>query len=395
MQKNTAGQKWIVFAFNRTDNTPLTSDAANITANLRIDGAAANAVDDTNPTELEDGFYIFDITQTETNGDCILMTPASSTADIQVIGVPGVVWTTPANFAALGIASDGDLAKVNLLDGHTAQTADHTAGIADVPTVSEFNARTLVAASYFDPAADTVANVTTVATLTGHTVQTADHTAGIADIPTVSEFNARTILAAAYFDPAADTVANVTTVATLTGHTVQTADHTAGIAAIPTTMRGTDSAALASVCTESRLAELDAANLPTDLANVPTVAEFNARTLVAASYFDPAADAVANVTLVATTTTVTNATTVGTINDGAVDATVVADIFSTTALAETYAADAAAGTPTQILYLIQQALTEFLITGSSLVIKKLDGSTTAATITLNDATNPTGANRTG
>jgi hypothetical protein len=36
--------------------------------------------------------------------------------------------------------------------------------------------------------------------------------------------------------------------------------------AIPTTaMRGTDSAALASVCTAARLAELDAANLPTDI----------------------------------------------------------------------------------------------------------------------------------
>lgn len=33
-------------------------------------------------------------------------------------------------------------------------------------------------------------------------------------------------------------------------------------------MRGTDSAALASVCTEARLAELDAGNLPTDVANV-------------------------------------------------------------------------------------------------------------------------------
>lgn len=38
--------------------------------------------------------------------------------------------------------------------------------IADVPTVAEFNARTLVAASYFDPAADTVANVTTVGAVT-------------------------------------------------------------------------------------------------------------------------------------------------------------------------------------------------------------------------------------
>ncbi len=100
--------------------------------------------------------------------------------------------------------------------------ASVSADIMDLPTVSEFNARTLVAASYFDPATDTVALVTTVTTLTGHTAQTADHTAGIADIPTVAEFNARTILSADYFDPAADTVANVTTVAGVTGLTVAT-----------------------------------------------------------------------------------------------------------------------------------------------------------------------------
>jgi len=42
---------------------------------------------------------------------------------------------------------------------------------------------------------------------------------------------------------------------------------------IPTTpMRGTDSAALASVCTDARLAELDAANLPADIAAIPTTA---------------------------------------------------------------------------------------------------------------------------
>src|SRR3989304_3614138 len=35
-------------------------------------------------------------------------------------------------------------------------------------------------------------------------------------------------------------------------------------------MRGTDNAALASVCTEGRLSELDTANLPTDIANVKT-----------------------------------------------------------------------------------------------------------------------------
>jgi len=45
------------------------------------------------------------------------------------------------------------------------------------------------------------------------------------------------------------------------------------IAAIPTTaMRGTDSAALASVATEARLAELDAANIPADIDAIPTTA---------------------------------------------------------------------------------------------------------------------------
>ena len=92
MDKNTVS-KWTVFAFNRTTNAPLTGDAANITANLRLDGGAANAVDDVNPTELEDGFYVFDITAAEANADNILISPASSTANIQVIGCPAALYT--------------------------------------------------------------------------------------------------------------------------------------------------------------------------------------------------------------------------------------------------------------------------------------------------------------
>jgi hypothetical protein len=106
MQKNTAG-KWIVFAFDRTDNTPVTGDALNITANVRIDGGAANAVDDTNPTELEDGYYIFDITAAEANGDNLLLTAESGTANVQVVACPPAVWTRPPNFEALGIEADG------------------------------------------------------------------------------------------------------------------------------------------------------------------------------------------------------------------------------------------------------------------------------------------------
>lgn len=101
MQKNVASQIWIVFAFDRTDNTPKTGDAANITANMRIDGGAANAIDDLNPTELEDGYYFFNITAAECNGDNLLLTPQSATGNIQVIAVPGAVWTRPSGFDTL------------------------------------------------------------------------------------------------------------------------------------------------------------------------------------------------------------------------------------------------------------------------------------------------------
>ena len=111
MEKNVAG-KWTVFAFGDPDHAnpgeAVTGDAANITANIRIDGGAANAVDDTNPTELEDGYYVFDITATESNGDLLTLCPASSTANVIVIGVPGALWTRPANFNDLAVtATDG------------------------------------------------------------------------------------------------------------------------------------------------------------------------------------------------------------------------------------------------------------------------------------------------
>lgn len=97
MFKNTAGQKWTVFAFQDEGGTnpgePVTGDAANITANLRIDGGAANAVDDLNPTELEGGYYQFDITQAECNGGLLVIAPSSATANVNVIGAPATIYT--------------------------------------------------------------------------------------------------------------------------------------------------------------------------------------------------------------------------------------------------------------------------------------------------------------
>ena len=133
MERNVAGQRWVVFAFNRTNNQPLTGDAANITANLRIDGGAANAVDDVNPTELEDGFYYFDLTQVETNGDNIVIAPASSTADIQVIGCPPALYTRPQNFPDLNIATDGDLD--GNLNGNVLGSVGSVSGVPNVNVI--------------------------------------------------------------------------------------------------------------------------------------------------------------------------------------------------------------------------------------------------------------------
>ncbi len=66
----------------------------------------------------------------------------------------------------------------------------------------------------------------------------------------------------------------------------------------------------------------------------------------------------------------------------------------TAAMVESYAANGVAMTPAQALFAIHQYLMDFGIGGTSYTVKKLDNSATAFIVTLNDATNPTGAART-
>ncbi len=70
----------------------------------------------------------------------------------------------------------------------------------------------------------------------------------------------------------------------------------------------------------------------------------------------------------------------------------VSDIL-TTQMTEAYSADGVAPTLAQALFLIQQSLGDFSIAGTTLTVKKVDGSTTAATFTLSDATAPTSLTR--
>jgi len=69
------------------------------------------------------------------------------------------------------------------------------------------------------------------------------------------------------------------------------------------------------------------------------------------------------------------------------------DAMWTTAATESYANDNTDATPAQLLYMILCAVSEFSISSTTITGKKLDGSTTAMTWTLNDATSPTSRTR--
>lgn len=99
--------------------------------------------------------------------------------------------------------------------------------------------------------------------------------------------------------------------------------------------------------------------------------------------------------VVGSVASVTAPVTVGTNNDKTgyrLSSTGVDDVLRT-ALTEGYAADGAAPTLEQFLYMVWTALSEFAISGTTITCKKLDGTTTSMTFTLDDATNPTSRTR--
>jgi len=112
--KNVAGQKLGVFAYDSTTGAGKTGDALNITAYISKDFAAPVQINDVNPTELDavnaPGWYVFDLTQAETNAEVIVLAPVSATADILIDQVQVV--TQDAS-----ISSRATQASVDAVDG--------------------------------------------------------------------------------------------------------------------------------------------------------------------------------------------------------------------------------------------------------------------------------------
>ena len=195
-----------VYIVDDTDGTPETGvlwNTSGIDLEYRREGAAAvnvteatlaaltTAHTDGGFLEIGHGYYRFDVPdaafasgaasvsiQGTVTGMVVLpqtiQLVAFDTQDATRLGLTALPNANADAAGGLPISDAGGLDLDGALSGNTPQTGDNfarlgapvgasvSADIADLPTVSEFNARTLVAGSYFDPAADAVATVTSV-----------------------------------------------------------------------------------------------------------------------------------------------------------------------------------------------------------------------------------------
>lgn len=126
--KNVASQKIHVYAYDSTTGAAKTGDAGNITGYVSLDGTA-NAIDDTNPTEVDatnmPGLYVFDLTQAETNCDAFALVAKSSTANIRIEPIIG--FTTGAAVTQTGdsypVVSHADYGLAKLVRSATPANA--------------------------------------------------------------------------------------------------------------------------------------------------------------------------------------------------------------------------------------------------------------------------------
>lgn len=211
----------------------------------------------------------------------------------------------PTNFSSLGIEADGDLTKVNTLDGHTAQTGDsyghvnHTdygnaklvRAVTPATQLNTGNANTL---SSHDPGATLGTSTVTVANL-NTACDTVTVTSMAADVLTASALKA-------------DAVTEIQSgLSTHDAAAVKTAMEAAGskltLTLEDTNELQTNQGNWATATGFATSAKQD--TMETTLNDVPTTAEFEARTLPSADYV-VVGDTIAGVTICTTCTTNTD-----------------------------------------------------------------------------------------
>lgn len=187
MLKNSA-TKLTVYCWDATTGLPKTGDAANLTAYVSLDfDASPDALTDTSATEVDStnakGFYRFDLTAGETNGDINLYTCKSSTSNIVCVCVPALVHTLPTTGVlapatagrtlvvdAAGLA-DANAVKVGPSGSGTPQTA-RDIGASVLLSSGTGTGQVKLSSGYIAPNWGDVGNPTTTVGLSGTTVGT-------------------------------------------------------------------------------------------------------------------------------------------------------------------------------------------------------------------------------
>jgi len=392
--KNVASQKLAVYAYDSTDASSKINDQASITAQISKDGEATAATNDTNPTQLDPtdapGIYLFTMTQAETDADLIILYAKSATSNILL--EPLTIYTTPGNSTAI---------DVNAIQVEGADATDQINAACDV-AVADASLATAAALTTVG------GNVSDILADTGE-LQVDDIPGTLATMTT--KINA--------IDDLVDTeVAAIKSVVDLilvdTGTTLD-----GKIDAIDDLL-DTEVAAIKSVVdlilVDTNELQLDWTNggrLDTIVDNILVDTGELQLDWTNGGRLDTIIDNILADTgelqvdnIPGTLSTMTSKIDV---IDGIVDdiledtvvigspagASVSADVaaITGTALTEGYASDGAAFTLPQFCYMVWSALGEFAISGTTITAKKLDGSTTAMTFTLDDASDPTSRTR--
>jgi hypothetical protein len=410
--KNIASQKIAVYAHDTAADAPKTGDAAQITAQISLDGAATAATNDANPTELDaadaPGIYLFDATQAETNADLIILCGASSTGDVSI--EPVIIYTLPGTNA--GVSTDvvqisGDSTAANNAESFFDGTG--YAGTNNViPTVTAVTNQVtadVTAISGDSGAADNLeldydgtgyakANSTIGTTTTNTDLVTA------ADVRTEMDANSTQLAAivadtnelqtddvpgliAALNDPTAATIADAVLDEALAGHVgagslgkavadIET-DATAILA--DTNELQTNQGAWAT----ATVVDLNADQSGVTVGTVTTLTGHTAQTGDSFARLGAPAGASMSADIAA-------------LPDSAAVNTAVDDAF-TTIMADSVPADGVIPTREQALYMINQFLLERETSGVTVTVNKVDGTTALFTLTLDDDTSPTSITR--
>jgi len=331
--KNVSSQKVALFAFDATTGLPKTGDGANITPYVSKDYGTVTALGTATATEMDStnakGWYSFVLTQAETNGDMLLFTAKSSTANISVVGL--LIATQPANWTTLSVDGSGrvDVAKI----GGTSQTA-RDIGASVLLSSGTGTGQVSLSSGLVDitqTAADKAWSTTSRLLTAGTNIQLPSN--GLANV-TAWTVNITGSLSGAVGSVTGNVGGNVVgSVASVSG----------AVGSVTGSVGGNVVGSVGSVT------GLTASNLDATISS----------RLASASYTAPP-------------TAAQNATAV-----------------LTTQMTESYATLHSAPTLAQGIFEVRSLLAEKSVATTTLTTKKIDGSTTAGTYTLNDSVSPT------